>query len=167
MRKILFLTFFLLLLFPTVNAQGFKAWVEGPSYYTIGRHELVNIYVKNLEPNLENYSIITYKKAFKPSGETCTNSRVDHLLDVSLKSSKISLVEQNQTRSTFAIVTLLGPVCNGEITFNVSSSSESKNVTLNLKGGGYPLNLSEFNVLLFSLFLILSSIFLFPHKKES
>ena len=103
MRKILPSILFILLFFSTVNAQGFEAWVRGPSYFTIGRHELVNVYVKNLEPGWGNYSIRVYKKAFKPSGEACTNSRVDHLVEISLKSPEILLVEQNLWKRCFGL----------------------------------------------------------------
>ena len=122
----------------------FSTWIEGSSSLTIGRTELINVYVRNSGNVEDSYNVSFRKEAYKGG------NLVPQLLDVKMHSSKIEEVKPNTTRDTFALVTLLGPIERGSITFNVTSASGyTKEISLEFKPGtvNFPINLDEFEII--------------------
>jgi len=156
-KGLLISLFFILFSIHVVNAANydFKIWVEGPQRFTIGRSEIVNIYILNNGTKNDSYTISFTKEALYGVDD------VDHLIDVSIPSNKITLVEPNETGTTFATVTLLGPITSGSVTFNATSDSDPsiKRVAEPLEIlTGYPINLPEFELTGLILLLILATL---------
>lgn len=141
MKKLL-LSIIFLFLFPVVNALNFNAWVEGPSSLTVGRKEMVNIYISNKANFLDNYTIIVWRNATKNGNENPS------LVDVRLGSERVVLVKPNETRSTFAILSALAEV-EGSVSFNITSDSgDSVELDPALEfQARTPVNLEEFSIL--------------------
>jgi len=134
-----------ILFFTTVQPQyKLNGWVAGPKLFTIGRSELINIYVQNLG-NLED----TFNVSFKKTAQDISLNDVSQLIDVNIPSKDIVQVEPGNIGNTVATITLLGPINTGSITFNITSetnSSVSQLVTIQVVTG-YPINLPEFELL--------------------
>jgi hypothetical protein len=139
----LFIWSLILFLIPLVNAADyeFKIWAEGPSTFTIGKEEMVNVYIFNNGTKNDSYAIDFTKEGIYQGGY------VNHLIDVAMPSDQINFLGPNKTRDTFAVVTLLGPINSGYIQFNASSISDPsvKSSTNQVKlSTGYPVSLPEF-----------------------
>lgn len=122
----------------------FKAWAEGPGLFTIGRGEIVGIYVQN-NGNMRDSYTIDYNKSAEVEGHP--GQDFSHLIDVSFLSNKIGPVEPNRTGYTFATITLLGPISSGSVTFNITSvenSSVFQEIQPVEVNAGMPVNLPEF-----------------------
>ena len=70
------------------NDYDFKVWIEGPEIFTIGKEELVYIYVQNLGGKTDSYEVSYTKEAFDKNMQP-----VPHLITVSIPSSIILSVE--------------------------------------------------------------------------
>ena len=143
MKKLTFLIFVLFL--PTVSALSFNAWVEGPSSLTVGRKEMINIYIKNKADFLDNYTITVWRNATKNGNENPS------LIDVRLGSKRVVLVKPNETRTTFAVFSVLTKIDRGSISFNITSDSgDFIEVDPALEFGEEsvqtPVNLEEFSI---------------------
>jgi len=142
MKKLVLFIFVLFL--PAINALSFNAWVEGPSSLTVGRKEMINIYVKNNATFLDNYTVTFSRSA------TIDGQQNPSLIQVELKSNRILLVKPNETRTTFAIFWVLSRIEQGEISFNVTSDSGEKVEDLELvfssESVQYPISLPEFSL---------------------
>jgi len=140
-----FVVFILFILISGIKAQtyDFETWVEGPDIFTIGRPEIVNIYVQNLGDE-DSYTISYTKEAYEISG----TDRVDHLIDVRFPSNRIESVKSNEVGDTFATITSLGPFRDGKVIFTVTSeaTSNSYDVTIEITQG-LPVNLPEFELI--------------------
>jgi hypothetical protein len=141
------------LVYPRYN---FEAWVGGPSLFTVDKAELINIYVRNLGNVEDSYTISNFTKTAwrnEYPGEDFS-----YLVDVSLSSSRISSVKPGGIGGTFAIITLQGPVDSGEISFNLTSDTNSsvfqETLPLEIKAG-FPISLPEFKVIGFIQLLVL------------
>jgi uncharacterized protein YfaS (alpha-2-macroglobulin family) len=145
-------------LLPVVKADyNFEVKAEGPSIFTVGRTETVNIYVHNIGSDNDSYSITFTKKAQDQS----LNS-VPQLVQVSLFSNKTHNLTQNEQKSTFALITLIGPVQSGNVTFTIFSNAQPTNyreVSVKILSG-MPVNLPEFGWLGLIEILILVSLIL-------
>ncbi|MCX6821269.1 MAG: hypothetical protein NTW30_00675 [Candidatus Aenigmarchaeota archaeon] len=154
---IIFLSFFIIN--NIVKAGDFDAWVGAPSLFTIGKTELVNIYVKNTGSMADSYNITNYTKYAKMQGHD-----VPHLVSVSIQSHRIKTLEWNETGDTFAKITILGPISDGKVTFNISNADQTvyRGLTIDLTAG-FPIVLSEFDfsgliqILLITLFILVVS----------
>jgi hypothetical protein len=143
--------------FTRINpVYNLDTWTEGPSVFTISKAEPVNIYVRNLGNIRDSYNISVRKEAYKDGNS------VPHLVHVSMPSNRISSVEPNRTGNTFATITLLGPITNGRVTFNVTSDSQPSihgETFIEFKPGmtGSPINLPEFGLMgLFQIFIFIA-----------
>lgn len=155
--QLIFIIFLLLLFIPEIKAAyDFEIQVSGPVFFTIGKTETVNIYVRNTD-DLDSYIIYYTKKA-----QDASLNEVSHLVDVKFTSDKISSVETNESRSTFALVTLQAPIQSGNITFTVESESQptlTKEASIAIITG-YPINLPEFEWIGLFIILILATLIL-------
>jgi hypothetical protein len=123
-----------------IPRYNLEAWVSGPSLFTIGKTELVSIYVKNIGNLVDNYNISSRKYAQKATVD------VSHLVNVYFPSDRIVSVEPGKVGNTFAEVTVLGSIDSGNIYFNVTSETNSpafreSSIIIN---AGSPINLPEF-----------------------
>ena len=140
-----------------VSAQNydFKIWASGPQLFTIGREEMVNVYILNNGTETDSYTIDFTKQAMYGLDD------VSHLLDVSMPSDKINLVKPNKTGNTFATITLMGPITSGSITFNASSDSDPsvkrEAIPINVLSGT-PISLPEFGLMGLILLILISSL---------
>ena len=150
---IIFLYFFLVN--NIVKAADFDAWVGAPAIFTIGKPEEVNIYVRNNGPT-DSYNI-TYTKFARKNLQD-----VPHLVSVAKEYYTIKLLTTNETGDTFAMITLLGPIDSGNVTFNITSVDHTKEVSISLISGS-PMVLSEFNlsgliqILILAIFILIIS----------
>jgi len=144
-----------LLVMPIAKAD-FEIWTERSGLFTIGRPEEVKIYVKNLEPSTDSYTI-----TIDNVEATYRTQDVSHLLHVELKSGRINNLQQNEVGSTIATVVILGKIDSGSITFGATSDLDStlKEYTIDITGG-LPSALDEFGLIGVFVFLI-SSLYLF------
>jgi len=133
----------------------FKIWSEGPQLFTIGKKEIVNVYIQNTGNRDDSYTVSFTKEALFEGGD------VKHLIDVSIPSNKINLVNPNRTGNIFATITLLGPITSGSVTFNATSESDSlvKRIAepIEIKTG-YPISLPEFGLMGLMLLILISSL---------
>lgn len=135
----IFLSFFIIN--NTVKAGDFDAWVGAPALFTIGKTELVNIYVRNKGNTDDSYNVTNYSK----SATRNPFQDVSHLVIVSIPSYKIKTLKANETGDTFAKIILLGPIDSGSVTFNITNSTGGYQlVTISLATGS-PIALSEFD----------------------
>jgi hypothetical protein len=154
---IIFLSFFII--GNIVKAGDFDAWIGAPSLFTIGKTELVNIYVKNTGSMADSYNITNYKKLVTMQGHD-----VPHLVSVSIQSHRIKTLEWNETGDTFAKITILGPISDGSVTFNITNADQTlyRELTIDLTAG-FPIVLSEFDfsgliqILIITLFILVVS----------
>jgi hypothetical protein len=131
----------------------FEAWVEAPELFTVGKAELVNIYVRN-NGNVKDSYIITFRKEATKDGVDAS-----HLIDVYFFSNRISSVEPGRVGNTFGIVTVSGPVGDGWVYFNITSDENSsvfQEVTPIHVVAGFPISLPEFGTEGFIQMLIFS-----------
>ena len=156
---IIFLSFFIIN--NIVNAANFEAWVGAPSLFTIGKTELVNIYVKNTGSIADSYNITNYTKYVRMQG-----NEVPHLVSVSIQSHRIKTLEWNETGDTFAKITILGPIDNtgSYVTFYISNADQTLYHELRIDlAAGFPIVLSEFDfsgliqILIITLFILVVS----------
>jgi hypothetical protein len=139
----IFLSFFIIN--NIVEAADFEAWVGAPSLFTVGKTELVNIYVRNKDQNSDSFNITNYTKSAKNQ----QSQDVPHLVIVSIQSYKIRNLTTNETGDTFAKITILGPINSGNVTFNLTSDANPNiyhEVSIGLMTGS-PIVLSEFDSL--------------------
>jgi hypothetical protein len=157
-QKYLLYFFILIFLLPMARADyNFEVKAEGPSIFTVGRTEAVNIYVRNIGSDNDSYSITFTKKA----QDQYLNS-VPQLVQVSLFSNRTHNITPNEQKSTFALITLIGPVQTGNVTFTVSSKAQPTNyreVSIKILSG-MPVNLPEFGWLGLIEILVLVSLIL-------
>jgi hypothetical protein len=157
-RKCLLYFFILMTLMPVVRANyNLEVKAEGPVIFTVGRTETVNIYVRNIGTDNDSYSINFTKKA----QDQYLNS-VPQLVQVSLFSNKTHNLTQNEQRSAFALITVIGPVKIGNVTFVVFSNAQPTNyreVSIKILSG-MPVNLPEFGWLGLIEILVLVSLIL-------
>jgi len=141
--------------FEVISIYNFEAWMEGPTFFTIGRPELVNIYVRNTGNVKDSFNITANKEVIIPNG-------ANHLVQVGLLSDIIN-VESGKVATTFATMTLNGPVTKAYVWFNVTSINNhilKETQTIEIKSS-YPVNLPEFG--LFGLILLIFSILIISY----
>ncbi|MDI6826292.1 MAG: hypothetical protein QMD36_03840 [Candidatus Aenigmarchaeota archaeon] len=156
-KIILFSLILFFLMIDTVEAAiSFKAWSAAPVLFTVGRTESVNIYVQNTGDEDDSYNITYTKQAWKQSIE------VPHLISVSMPSYKIKRLKTNETGDTFAKITILGPIDTGNVTFNVTSETQSNvyHITSVEIRTGSPIILQEFSLFGVIQILILATLIL-------
>ena len=137
---------FLLILFLSVidvveAAVNFKTWAAAPVLFTLGKAELVNIYVQNIGDE-DSFNITYTKSATKQSFP------VPHLISVSIPSYKIKRLKINETGDTAARITILGPIDSGNVTFNITSETPpgvSRETSIEIRTG-LPIILEEFSI---------------------
>jgi len=139
--------------FQVVSIYNFEVWTEGPGFFTTGTPRIVNIYVKNSGNIEDSYNVTYNKEVINPIG-------ANNLVQISIPSNRINSVKAGRVDNTFATVTLLGPVGNAEIWFNVTSiNNQTMKITQKIKiGSAYPISLPEFQLIGFLLLLILSTL---------
>jgi len=130
---------------------------ESSGLFTIGKPEPILIYVRNRGKIIDNYTISYSKEAQNEQLED-----VSHLILVSLESNKISSVISNDVKTTQAIVTIIGPIKDGKITFHITSDATetSKDTSVDLSAG-FPMTLSEFNFIGIFIIMISSVLIIF------
>ena len=135
------LILFLLIIDITEAAVSFKAWAASPVLFTLGKTELVNIYVQNMGET-DRYNITYTKNATKQG------IKVPQLIGVSMPSYSIKELNTSETGDTFAKITILGPIDAGNITFKITSKKDSlvyHETSVDIKTG-LPVVLQEFGL---------------------
>ena len=152
-NKIVLLVFLMVSFFSVIDVaeatMNFKTWAQAPVLFTLGKTELVNIYVQNTGNEDDSYNITYFKNATKQS------IKVPHLISVSMTSYKIKRLKTNETSDTFAKIVILAPIDAGNVTFNITSETPpafSQLTSVEIKTGS-PIILQEFGI--FGLFQIL------------
>ncbi len=158
-NRIILLVFLLLLFLSFINvveaAVSFKAWTGAQVLFTLGKTELVNIYVQNTGDE-DSYNITYIKTATKQS------IQVPHLISVSMPSSKIRRLKINETGDTVAKITILAPIDVGNVTFNITSETSpgvSQITSIEIRTG-LPIILQEFSAYGLVQILILATLIL-------
>lgn len=149
------LILFLLTIDITEAAVSFKAWAASSVLFTLGKTELVNIYVQNMG-DADSYNITYIKNATKQG------IKVPQLISVSMPSYSIKELNTNETGNTFAKITILGPIDAGNITFRILSKKDSliyHETSVDIKTG-LPIVLQEFGVFGLVQILILATLVL-------
>ena len=139
--------------FEVTPFYDFETWAEGPDFFTIGKPSIVNIYVRNTGNVKDSYNITYNKEVNNPFG-------ADNLVQINLLSNRINSVRAGSVSSTFATVTLQGPVTSGRIRFNVTSiDNQTMKMTewVEVKSD-YPISLPEFGLIGFLLLLLISAL---------
>ena len=130
-----------------------SVWVAGPNIFTIGKPTQVNVYVRNLGSETDNYRV-NYTVYYTYQGDD-----LSHLIDVFIPSDSISSVQSNRVGVTQATLKILGPIrtSDARVKFNVTSDStgEWRAATIMIKAG-YPISLPEFKLIGLIQLLILS-----------
>jgi len=146
---IITLVFMILLSFFMINKiveaanADFDAWTGAPRLFTIGKTELVNIYVRNKYSSDDRFNITNYTKYASKQGLD-----VSHLVSVSIQSNEIRTLIENETGDTFAKITILAPIDSGSVSFNITSFNDPTvyhEISINLETGS-PIILSEFDL---------------------
>jgi hypothetical protein len=153
-----------------IPRYSLTVWSRGPSLFTIGRPETINVYVKNTGNMNDSFSITPIKYASK------NLQNVSHLVDVNMPSNKIVSVEPGKIGNTFATVTLSGLVDSGTVRFNITSGNDPTSYSLTSQiniSTGSPINLPEFEsyglfqILIFASFLLMFSLYMKKRKINS
>ena len=78
-------------------------------------------------------------------------------MDVTIRSDRINDIEYTKVGNTFAVVSLLGHIDSGSVSFEIESDSSgtTQTRTLSISGSGTKLSLPEFGVLGFLQILLL------------
>lgn len=148
----------LILLF-TINLAysqdyNFDVWAVRSGLFTIGKSEILQIYVNNTGSKQDSYTISYSKSATDRQGQD-----VSHLINVNFESNEIADVEPGEVKSTIATAIILGPIRDGEITFMVTNSRDlTKSYKLDIYVG-YSIALSEFQLV--GLLLLLAGLIYF------
>jgi hypothetical protein len=160
-RNLLILILFLLFSFRAANAaHNFQMWIEGTPRCTIGKEELINIYVKNtgtLVTDVDSYTVNCWSFTFPNP----------NLINVNIPSDRILSIKPNQTGNTFATAICLAPFTTGgvgcRVTSDATGTSPEDNIDIKV---GYPITLSEFGLIGIIELLILASLLVVSYSSH-
>ncbi len=160
MKKTILLLILILLIPPVYSAPSdFRVWAERSGLFTIGKKEIVQIYVQNLIASSASYEI-----SYSKSAQYNLND-VSHLVQVYIPSNRINSVGQNEAGSTVATVTIIGPVTSGQVNFLVRSLGDSSENTATINfTAGLPASLPEFGIAGIFIVMIICSILFYRSK---